>query len=357
MEQSGFASKGKYGDTKGSVSKRRTLSFFRAKVVPEHVMKELRAQAHEKSGRGKLRARMVLLLLDGYTVAQVSEILGICEPTVRKWAERFAAEGLAGLTERPRPGQPEKLGSEERTRLLRLSLRGIPKSLPAWSIRALAAEAGVTQHQVRRLWKQLGLSKTRLDEAKQLAVELFEQGARLEVICLAPLLAGAIFRLEHSLLRGVIDRTLHPEVRQNLPKSRGSLYLVHRYLRGHDTRRTSPRAAREWLARASGELTSEDPAPSRLFMGLTPLPSEDPLQFDFSQSGVDPVWLPSIDAWLHGVECFLRMAELASTPPPALAGVVDLRLSVAGFVQEESEELPENGEAGFFWRSSSGRMR
>ena len=52
------------------------------------------------------RERMVTMVRGGQTPKAVSEAVGVCPRTVRKWLERYQAEGLAGLQDRSsRPRQ------------------------------------------------------------------------------------------------------------------------------------------------------------------------------------------------------------------------------------------------------------
>jgi hypothetical protein len=51
------------------------------------------------------RARAMLLLADGYSFAATARQVELRERHVRKWALRFAASGLAGLSDKKRPGR------------------------------------------------------------------------------------------------------------------------------------------------------------------------------------------------------------------------------------------------------------
>src|SRR5690348_12944569 len=46
------------------------------------------------------RERLVNMVIGGQTPQAVSEAVGVCQRTVRKWVGRFNAEGLAGLQDR-----------------------------------------------------------------------------------------------------------------------------------------------------------------------------------------------------------------------------------------------------------------
>jgi len=50
------------------------------------------------------RARMVLLVADGYSISEVGRTVGSHRRFVEKWARRFLAEGIAGLADRPGRG-------------------------------------------------------------------------------------------------------------------------------------------------------------------------------------------------------------------------------------------------------------
>jgi transposase len=87
----------------------------------------LAARAKEPGRRG-LRARIVLACAEpGSSGRQVADMLGIAKPTVSTWRQRYAAYGLAGLEDKPRPGRPKavlELEDAEREQLTRWARRG-----------------------------------------------------------------------------------------------------------------------------------------------------------------------------------------------------------------------------------------
>jgi transposase-like protein len=52
------------------------------------------------------RARIVLLAADGLAVRHIVRLVGMDRNAVRRWLDRFRAEGIDGLGDRPRPGRP-----------------------------------------------------------------------------------------------------------------------------------------------------------------------------------------------------------------------------------------------------------
>jgi len=52
------------------------------------------------------RARVVLLAADGVGTAEIVRRVTLSKPAVIGWKRRYAAEGLAGLDDRPKSGRP-----------------------------------------------------------------------------------------------------------------------------------------------------------------------------------------------------------------------------------------------------------
>lgn len=112
------------------------------------------------------RARLILLLADGAAPAQVMEKLDVARPTVFKWRTRFEQDGVDGLRDRARPGQPRKLTQRQIKEVLRLTVERIPREATHWSTRLMAKYAGVTPYQVREIWKAADLKPHRLKTFK-----------------------------------------------------------------------------------------------------------------------------------------------------------------------------------------------
>jgi transposase len=52
------------------------------------------------------RARIVLLAADGVRLDRIAHEVGVRRTVVRTWVDRYRAEGLDGLRDRPRSGRP-----------------------------------------------------------------------------------------------------------------------------------------------------------------------------------------------------------------------------------------------------------
>jgi transposase len=106
------------------------------------------------------------MLADGTGCAAVGRSVGVSEPTVYKWRNRFMQGGIAGLTDCPRPGQPRKLDGKQVDKILKLTVERVPKESTHWSTRLMAKYAGVTQWQVRQVWSAADLKPHRLKTFK-----------------------------------------------------------------------------------------------------------------------------------------------------------------------------------------------
>jgi transposase len=75
---------------------------------------ELRAAAaYADDTRVTRRALAIAMVLDGYPRAAAAELSGMDRQALRDWVHRFNAEGLEGLSDRPRPGRPACLSAEQ----------------------------------------------------------------------------------------------------------------------------------------------------------------------------------------------------------------------------------------------------
>lgn len=90
-----------------------------------------------------VRANIVLLAAGGLSNAAIASRLNVKDDTARKWRGRFAADGIDGLKDLPRPGRPPRFSALQRAQVKALACSlpatsGVP--LSRWSCPDLAAE-------------------------------------------------------------------------------------------------------------------------------------------------------------------------------------------------------------------------
>ncbi|WP_420634345.1 IS630 family transposase [Candidatus Palauibacter sp.] len=104
------------------------------------------------------RARVILGSAGGLSARALRRKVGVSLPTVKRWLDRYEAEGLAGLEDRPRSGRPRTSATPEvEAEVVRRTLEEKPPSGTHWSTRLMAEAAGLHHSQVGRIWKAHGL--------------------------------------------------------------------------------------------------------------------------------------------------------------------------------------------------------
>src|SRR5512134_2451607 len=79
---------------------------------------EARVRAPTSEQRDVMRARIVLLAASGRSTRSIAREVDTMPRTVSLWRGRYAREGLAGLSDKPRPGPPPKYSVATAKRIL-----------------------------------------------------------------------------------------------------------------------------------------------------------------------------------------------------------------------------------------------
>ena len=129
--------------------------------APEREALERVARRRKAGVAEVIRAKIVLGCAAGTTNKEVAREVGVSEPTVCTWRERFRVERLAGLGDLPRAGAPRTVEDEQVAQIVRRTLQTKPKSATHWSTRTMAKEAGVSHQTISRIWHAFGLQPHR----------------------------------------------------------------------------------------------------------------------------------------------------------------------------------------------------
>lgn len=160
------------------------------------------AQAHAQ------RARIVLSCAEGGDDVAVAERAGVNRTTVGKWRRRFIAKGMDGLLDEPRPGAPRKIGDADVERLIVRTLETKPRDATHWSTRSMAAESGMTQSAVSRIWRAFALQPHRTTTFKLSKDPLFVEKVRDIVgLYLAPPDRALVLCVDEKTQIQALDRT------------------------------------------------------------------------------------------------------------------------------------------------------
>jgi transposase len=113
-----------------------------------------------------MRSRIVLASAEGGTNGEVADRLGLSRGTVSKWRGRFALFRLDGVLDEPRPGRPRTITDVMVERVITKTLESTPTGATHWSTRSMAAEVGLNQTAISRIWRAFGLQPHRQDSWK-----------------------------------------------------------------------------------------------------------------------------------------------------------------------------------------------
>jgi transposase len=117
-----------------------------------------------------LRAGIVLVAETAPSAVSVARGLGVHEQTVREVLRWFAADGLAGVAPKPRPGRPRTFGEGAAEALVGLLHEPPPGQEGRWTLGTAAAALGerlgrpVSDETVRRLLRRRRCSWQRAKE-------------------------------------------------------------------------------------------------------------------------------------------------------------------------------------------------
>jgi transposase len=104
------------------------------------------------------RARIVLLAADGLTAVAFAATVGKSVLTVRRWCRRYGAKGVDGLLkDAARPPRRKPLTAEKIKQVVHMTLHESPPNATHWSVRSMAAAAGISYSSVQRIWHAHGL--------------------------------------------------------------------------------------------------------------------------------------------------------------------------------------------------------
>jgi transposase len=143
------------------------MSLTVAVQMPAEDRSELTRWTRTPSLRAGLaqRARIVLLADEGVGTNEIVKRVGVSKPTVIAWKRRYAAEGIAGLEDRPKPGRPAQV-DEVAVVLATLEPPSEKLGVTHWSSRLLAEQLGISNVWVAKIWKRWGLQPWRRETFK-----------------------------------------------------------------------------------------------------------------------------------------------------------------------------------------------
>lgn len=171
--------------------------------------KELSKRATSRTGRAEdaRRARVILLLSEGYSWDQVCERVDCSRGFIASWSKRFAEERLAGLYSRHRGQVPLVLTPKLEARILDKTRKKPSDGSTHWSTRKLGAELGISHMMVARVWARHGLKPQQLERYMASNDPDFEgKAADIIGLYLNPPAHAAVFCVDEKTAIQALDR-------------------------------------------------------------------------------------------------------------------------------------------------------
>jgi transposase len=147
-------------------------------LAEDRVQLERLVRGHKTWASLARRARIVLLAADGHQNKVIAGLVGCEQMTVAKWRKRYAAQGIEGLYDEPRPGAPRRIGDEDVAETVRLTLETLPQGATHWSLRSMADRVGYAPSTIHRIWSAFGLQPHRSETFKLSSDPLFVDKTR-----------------------------------------------------------------------------------------------------------------------------------------------------------------------------------
>lgn len=309
------------------------------------------------------RARIVLALDAGESPKDAAERLETSTATVFKWRNRYIEQGLSGLQDAPRPGQPRKLDQKKVKSILDDTVKKLPKESTHWSVRLMAEYAGVSRWQVHQIWKAADLKPHRLKTFKisndpDFAEKVFDVvGLYLNPPDNALVLSvdektqiQALDRTQPKLQLkpGQIERRTHDYKRHGTTSLYAALNILNGEVIGRITQRHRAKEFLDFLRQIDRE---------------TPKEQDLHLILDNSSTHKTPevkAWLekhprfklhftPTSASWLNAVEGWFGQLERRALYRGIFTSVGELKTAIRRYIKTHNEKLAKP----FRWHKSA----
>jgi transposase len=320
------------------------------KLTPSERM-EIQRQASARNGRADSarHARLILLLADGLTWADVREKLDCSDSYIDRWSKRFAADRLAGLFARHAGRERYKVTDQIEARVLaRTTERKPADGSTHWSSRKLAAELGDISHMtVTRIWAKHGIKPHRLEGYIASNDPDFEtKAADVIGLYLNPPQHAAVFSVDEKTAIQALDRK-DPV----LPLSPGraerhgfeyfrhgtlSLYAAFNTKTGEVLGKTAERHTSAEFVAFLTDIVANQPKGKEIHVIADNLSAHKTKLVDEFLAGHSSVRLhftPTYSSWLNQVELWFAKIERDVIARGVFTSVADLRRKLMRYIR------------------------
>jgi transposase len=312
---------------------------------------ELQRQANVRNGRADAarHARLILLLADDLTWAEIREKLDCSDSYINRWSKRFAADRLSGLFARHAGRERYKVTDQIEARVLARTTELKPADGSThWSSRKLASELGDISHMtVTRIWAKHGIKPHRLEGYIASNDPEFEtKAADVIGLYLNPPQHAAVFSVDEKTAIQALDRK-DPV----LPLSPGraerhgfeyfrhgtlSLYAAFNTKTGEVLGKTAERHTSAEFVAFLTDIVANQPRGKEIHVIADNLSAHKTKLVDGFLADHDSVHLhftPTYSSWLNQVELWFAKIERDVIARGVFTSVSDLRRKLMRYIR------------------------
>lgn len=313
------------------------------------------------------RARLILMLAERRSYAEIRKRLDTTAPTISLWKKRFLEDRVAGLMEERHPGQkPTVITPQLQARILEATRRKPKDGSTHWSCRKLAKQLGVSKDTVHRVWKIAGLRPHRLERYMSSNDPDFESKAAAIIgLYLNPPQHAAVFCVDEKSAIQALDR-LDPV----LPMSPGraerhgfeyyrhgtlSLYAALDVKSGKVHGKTAARHTSEEFVTFLEQVVAQCPQQQQIHIILDNLSAHKTKKVQaFLQEhlNVRLLFTPTYSSWLNQIEIWFARIEREVIARGVFTSVKDLGRKLMRYIRAYSRTARP-----FRWKYSDVRNR
>jgi transposase len=318
---------------------------------------ELQRQASARNGRADSarHARLILLLAEGLTWAEIRAKLDCADSYISRWSKRFEADRLAGLFARHAGREPYKVTDRVEARVLAWTTKRKPADGSThWSSRKLAAELGgdISHMTVTRIWAKHGLKPHRLEGYIASNDPDFEtKAADVIGLYLNPPQHAAVFCVDEKTAIQALDRT-DPV----LPLSPGraerhgfeyfrhgtlSLYAAFNTKTGEVMGKTAERHTSAEFVAFLTDIVVNQPRGKEIHViadNLSAHKTKRVDQFLAAHANVHLHFTPTYSSWLNQVELWFAKIERDVIARGVFTSVPDLKRKLMRYIRQYNKE-------------------
>lgn len=312
---------------------------------------ELRQRAASRAGRADeaRRARLILLLEEGHTWAEIRERLACNDAFIARWSRRFCEERLAGLFSRHAGQRPSTLTPRLEARILDWTIKRKPADGSThWSTRKLGEALGVSHMMVARVWRKHGLRPHQLDRYMATSDPDFEtKAADIIGLYLNPPQHAAVFCVDEKTAIQALNRK-DPV----LPLSPGraerhgfeyyrhgtlSLYAAFNTQTGEVLGKTASRHTSAEFVAFLADLVAHQPRRKEIHVivdNLSAHKTQRVEQFLDEHPNVKLHFTPTYSSWLNQVELWFAKIERDVIARGVFTSVPDLKRKLMRYIRQ-----------------------